>query len=172
MKYGLKKLLHLLPLMVMWAMLCAMFWGWIFTYLTDTDPQHKLTLYVHAQVTDGTTLAAALEEAVTEESIRMAQVRPFTYAMMSSEGLRGADLYLVPEEDTEEFGEWFLTEALALTGGENPYLGLEEGKTYRLYYGKASLHAPGAENALDTAAEQAVLALPGLLGLSPAGSGE
>ncbi len=171
MKYRMKRIGNLIPLMVMWLLLCAMFWGWIFNYLTDTDPAHKLTLYAHAQVTDGTGLAVALEETLAGGEIRMVHVRAFTHAMMSSQELRSADLYLVPEEDLEEYGEWFLQEALTLTGAQNPYIALEDGKTYRLYYGKASVHAPGAENAVDTAAEAAAQALPGLLGI-PKESGD
>ncbi|MBR3494500.1 MAG: hypothetical protein IKH38_03650 [Clostridia bacterium] len=94
------------PLFIAWAFISLMFWGWIFGFLTDAPAANKLTLYADAEVPGAVQLAVLLEEGAGS-GIRMAQVHPFTYAMMDSAGLRAADLYLVPEHDVETYRDWF-----------------------------------------------------------------
>lgn len=103
----LKLLWDLLPAMVLWLMLSVFLWGWIFTFLTDTKPENKLTLFADTAVTDATGLAVRLEETLKDGPIRMVKVHPFTYAMLSSEALRGADVYLVRASHVQEYREWF-----------------------------------------------------------------
>jgi len=102
-----KRLWNLIPAMILWGMLSVFLWGWIFTFLTDTQPQHKLTLFVDAAVTDGTGLAVQLEETLLDDTISMVKVHPFTYAMLDSEPLRQSDAYLVRASHVEEYREWF-----------------------------------------------------------------
>lgn len=103
----LKRLWNLIPAMILWAMFSAFFWGWIFTFLTDTKPEHKLTLFIDAAVTDGTGLAVQLEETLLDDTISMVKVHPFTYAMLDGEPLRQSDAYIVRASHVEEYREWF-----------------------------------------------------------------
>lgn len=103
----LKRLWNLLPAMILWGMLSVFLWGWIFTFLTDTQPENKLTLFIDAAVTDGTGLAVQLEETLLDDTISMVKVHPFTYAMLDSEPLRQSDAYLVRASHVEEYREWF-----------------------------------------------------------------
>lgn len=114
----LKRLWHLIPAMILWLMLSVFFWGWIFTFLTDTKPENKLTLFIDAAVTDGTGLAVQLEESLLSDKIRMVKVHPFTYAMLDSEPLRQSDAYIVRASHVEEYRDWFapLPEGLAQAG--------------------------------------------------------
>ena len=103
----LKQFWDLVPAMVLWLMLSVFLWGWIFTLLTDTKPENKLTPFADAAVTDATGLAVRLEEELKGGPIRMVKVHPFTYAMLSSEALQGSDVYLVRASHAEEYREWF-----------------------------------------------------------------
>ena len=83
-----KRLWNLIPAMILWGMLSVFLWGWIFIFLTDTQPENKLTLFVDTAVPDATGLAVRLEENALSDEIRMVKVHPFTYAMLDSEPLR------------------------------------------------------------------------------------
>ena len=102
-----KRLWNLIPAMILWGMLSVFLWGWIFTFLTDTQPENKLTLFIDAAVTDGTGLAVQLEETLLDDTISMVKVHPFTYAMLDSEPLRQSDVYIVRVSHAEEYREWF-----------------------------------------------------------------
>ena len=104
---GRKRLWNLIPAMLLWAMLSIFFWGWIFTLITDTEPENKLTVFADAAIPDATALAVRLEQEVLGGQIRMVKAHPFTYAMLSSEGLRRSDVYIVRESHLEEYREWF-----------------------------------------------------------------
>lgn len=103
----LKRFWNLVPALILWLMLSIFLWGWIFTFLTDTAPENKLTLFVDAAVPEATGLAVKLEEIALDDTIRMVKVRPFSYAMLDGEPLRRADLYIVREGNLEEYGDWF-----------------------------------------------------------------
>lgn len=113
----LKRLWNLLPAMILWGMLSVFLWGWIFTFLTDTKPENKLTLFIDAAVTDGTGLAVQLEETLLDDAISMVKVHPFTYAMLDGEPLRQSDAYIVRASHVEEYRDWFapLPEGLTAT---------------------------------------------------------
>ena len=114
----LKRFWNLVPALILWAMLSVFLWGWIFTFLTDTAPENKLTLFVDTAVSDATGLAVRLEENALSDEIRMVKVHPFSYAMLDGEPLRRADLYIVREGNLGEYADWFapLPEGFAAVG--------------------------------------------------------
>ena len=127
----------LLPLLGIWALAAFFFSSFVFYQITDTDPVHKLTLYVDGEVRNEAQLAARLEKGLGEP-IRM----------VGSEALKTADLYIVPDSDREQYADWFAP------GGEGlPVYDPEAGvsvagtwilyapeETYRLYIGAGSPH--------------------------------
>lgn len=119
-----KRLLHLIPALILWLMLSVFFWGWIFTFLTDAKPENKLTLFVDAAVTDGTGLAVKLEESLLSDTIRMVKVHPFTYAMLDGEQLRQSDAYIVRASHVEEYREWFAPLSIGFSAKEEQSDGL------------------------------------------------
>ncbi|MBE5793535.1 MAG: hypothetical protein E7323_02505 [Clostridiales bacterium] len=119
-----KRLWNLIPAMILWAMVSVFLWGWIFTFLTDTKPENKLTLFIDAAVTDGTGLAVQLEEPLLDDTISMVKVHPFTYAMLDSEPLRQSDAYIVRASHVEEYRDWFAPLPESLTTG-SPEASLE-----------------------------------------------
>lgn len=112
-----RKALGLLPAAFIYLMFCVIFWGFVFTRITDTDAAHKLTLYADAQVTDGVGLAVKIEE-TAGEGIRLAQARAFDYAMFDGDQLRNADLFIIRADHLSDYRDWVapLPEALRSRG--------------------------------------------------------
>ena len=103
----LRRILRQLPLYLAWIVLSAIFWSWIFTLVTDTRPENKVTLLVSAPALEDRPLAAALEEE-KPEGIRMIKVHPFSYAVFDEGSFLNADLYVVPESKAAEFLDAFV----------------------------------------------------------------
>ena len=175
-----KKVLGLIPMLIVWAMACVIGWSWVFLFLTDTDAAHKVTLFVDAEVPGETELAAALEKNLPE-GIRMVKVHPFSYALMDDSELRAADLYIIREAEFETYRDWlrplpenmpyqetamrrdgvawglpaFLTggSCVAVAGSSILYQNaLKKEEPFYLFFGKHSLHLEGNEGAVDDAA--------------------
>lgn len=180
-----KRFFDLVPAMLLWAMLSIFLWSFVFNFLTDADPAEKLVVFIDAPLTEETRLALALEEAAGD-AISMVQVRSFAYAMMGSEEIERADVYIVGESAADDYRDWFapLPEALqtgtlleldgvpcgvkvydAATGeGLAPEIigYTAPGKVHEdhyLFIGKNSLHASGHENAVDNEAVSCALTL-------------
>ena len=100
-----KKVMNLVPLMLLWLMMTAFVWGWIFTFLTDAPREEKMVLFIECDV-PGDTFIASKMEAHPSSVIRLAQVKPFSYSMMSSSDIRNADLYILSESGMREYFEW------------------------------------------------------------------
>ena len=142
-----KKIGQLIPLLGVWLLVAVIFGSFVFYQITDTDPAHKLTLYVDGEVRNEAQLAALLEKELPEP-IRMVQVHPFSYAMFGSDALRAADLYIVPDSDLEQFADWFAPGEESVTV-HDPETGVSVAgtwllytpeETYRLYLGANSAH--------------------------------
>lgn len=146
-----KRVMNLIPLMLLWLVLSVIIWGWVFGLLTDTDRAHKLTLYVDGEVKDGVGLAVALERELKGE-VRMVQVRPFTYAMMNEGDIRAADLYILPDADLPSYGEWLRQPGEPLAGSGAPWLALDKAGNWRLYIGASTLHGAETDGLAETAA--------------------
>ena len=162
-----RKIMHLVPIMLFWLMMTVFFWSWIFTFLTDAPREEKIVLFVECDVPDATYIAAKLEE-VPSEVIRLAQVRPFSYSMMSSEDIRSSDLYIVSESGFQEYSEWFMPlpenalnlgesflfenkpygvkvyDAQTKSGILTDFIGYED-ENYYLAFGNQSLHIENGE---------------------------
>ena len=101
-----KRIFRLTPMLITWAMLGVLFWGFVFTRITDTDRAHKIVLCVDAQVPG----AAELETRMTglaRGPIRLVRVLPFSYAMMDASTLTDADLLIVRDTNLERYADWF-----------------------------------------------------------------
>ena len=99
----------LFPGAVIWTLVAVVVTGFVFTRITDTDPAHKITIFVDGEVTGEAELAARLERGLGEP-IRMVQIHPFRYAMFGSETLKTADLYIVPDSESAQYTDWFAPE--------------------------------------------------------------
>ena len=71
---------------VFWALLSTILWAWIFTLITDTVPEKKVTLYVQTENCRSMELTLKLEEE-KPEGIKMVKVHPFSYAVFGDQEL-------------------------------------------------------------------------------------
>ena len=170
-----KRVFSLVPLLLLWLMLCVLVWGFVFTRITDTAPENKIVLWVNAPVPRATEMAVQLEEKLAGR-IKMVQVRPFGYALMGADSIKSADLYIVRAADVDTYRDWFAPLPAALQeectlSREGVPLGItvfsaadsfgvaeeyieyetpqENAQNYYLLVGASSLHNPEAENAVD-----------------------
>lgn len=181
-----KRFLSQVPLLILWLMFSVLLWGFVFSRITETSPEKKITLYVDAPTPRAVDLAVALEER-RDENVRMVKVHPFTYAMLDSDALISADLYIIKESDMETYLDWFCPVPLAFSEDTSRWekdgvlygiriydadtkLGIadsyidyapqeEPSENYYLAFGGKSLHLIGNENALDDSAAHLAAAL-------------
>ena len=91
-----------LPLYLLWAVFAALLTMGLFQAVTDTDRAHKLTVMINAPEVRDVPLMRKLAEDLPD-GIRMIRVRPFSYAMVSENSLKEADIWLIRASDFETF---------------------------------------------------------------------
>ena len=160
-----KKLFAHLHTFVLWALASILFWSWIFTFVTDTVPEKKVTVYCLAPGVRDTYLAAALEETMPE-GLRMIRVHPFDYVMFGVDAFYQGDLFLLPASEIGNYEELLVPletgqdtkiyDAAGGTGAAMAYIsyGAED---YYLFLGAGSRHL---EDGRALAVARALLELP------------
>lgn len=142
-----RKAARLFSLLGVWIIAAVIFSSFVFYQITDTDAAHKITIYIDGEIRDEARLAARLEKELPDQ-IRMVQIHPFRYAMFGSAALQGADLFIVPDSDKNQFADWFASESESFPVYD-PETGISvagtwilysPGDTYRLYLGAESPH--------------------------------
>ena len=109
----LKNIFSHLHIFLLWAVLSAMLWAWIFTFVTDTSPDKKVTVYCHVPEVKSTELAVALEKNMPE-GLKMIKVHSFDYVMFDTESIGRGDIFIIPASEIEPFFE-----DIAPVGDEN-----------------------------------------------------
>ena len=102
----LKFLFSKLHIFVLWLLFSAFFWAWIFTFLTDTAPEKKVTVFISAYGLRDTELAVELEKDMPE-GLKMVKVHPFSYAMFEEQSILGADIFIVKDSEAEGYMDSF-----------------------------------------------------------------
>lgn len=144
----LRNILSQLHSFVLWLLASVMFWGWIFTLVTDTVPEKKVTVYCHVPAVEDTVLAAELEKSMPE-GLRMIQVHTFDYVMLDTASFDRGDIFIVPASEDPEFvkdlvplegGEGTkVYDAAAGEGAATAYIQYED-EDYYMYLGAGSAH--------------------------------
>ena len=163
---------------ILWALLSAVFWSWIFGLVTNTDPTHKVVLYANVDEMQDKALALRLEEEKPEE-IKMIKVHPFSYALFDTQEALNADLYVIPASQAEGFLDSFapidgeeldrgdrelftrdgksygikLHDAATGESTAGDYLVYAPGEDYYLFFNVNSLHLSGGDGAALRVAE-------------------
>lgn len=109
----LKNIVSHLYIFLLWAVMSTILWSWIFTLVTDTSPDKKVTVYCHVPEVQSARLAAVLEENMPE-GLKMIKVHPFSYVMFDTESIVKGDIFIIPASEVEQFAE-----DLAPVGEEN-----------------------------------------------------
>ena len=97
-----KNILSKFYLYILWAMLALMFVGWIFTFITDTVPKYKVTVYADVAQVDEIELRVELEKN-KPDNIRMVKVHTFSYVAFSSTAIADGDIYLIKQSDIDDY---------------------------------------------------------------------
>ncbi|MCH5339732.1 MAG: hypothetical protein J1E03_13190 [Acetatifactor sp.] len=101
----LKNITSQLHTFVLWLLISAFFWGWIFTFVTDTSHERKVTVYCHVPEVQDVTLAVELERQMPE-GLRMIKVHSFDYVMFDMESMELGDIFIIPASEIETYAEW------------------------------------------------------------------
>ena len=140
-----RKLLRQFPAMLLWLVISVVFWCWVFTFLTDTAPKNKIALFIDAPSCRDTELALEMEKSMPD-GIRMVKVHPFSYAMLDSEQITGADLYILRRSEIEQYGDWFAEDGMCIRKAGQPnmldaYIDFDlPDEDWYLFIGKNSVH--------------------------------
>lgn len=112
-----------------WLLISVIFWGWIFTLLTDTSAGRKLVLCADLPELRERELSDALEQDLPE-SIRMVAAHSFGYYIFDTEELRTADVFIVGEKRAAEYIESFRPlDETGFSAGDRP-LWTADGRAY------------------------------------------
>ena len=103
----LKNILSQVHIYLIWLILGAVLWGWIFSLITDAPAAKKVTVFIDAADCRTAELEQELERDLPA-GIRMVKVHLFSYAMFDENGLLGADIYIVPVSRAEGYRDSFL----------------------------------------------------------------
>ena len=140
----LKNIFSHLHIFLLWAILSAMLWAWIFTFVTDTTPDKKITVYCHVPEIKGTQLAIRLEENMPE-GLKMIKVHSFDYVMFDTSAITQGDIYIIPESEIEPFADDLTGDGIKVyeretkTGAASQYITYGE-EDYYLFFGADSVH--------------------------------
>ncbi len=144
----LKNILRQLHTFVLWALASALLWSWIFTFVTDTSPDRKVTVYCYVDEIRDTELACALERTMPE-GLKMIKVHSFRYVMFNIDSIENGDIFVVPASVIGEYDELFtdvngqygvkIYDAASHTGAAAEYLGYGD-EDYYLFLGANSPH--------------------------------
>lgn len=124
-------------LYLLWLIVSIMLWGQVYSVITDTTPDKKISVYIESPSVMSTEMSAELEKNLPE-GMKFVKVRPFTYAMFYDETLFNADIYIVPDSEADELSDSFISDGEIVTGAARYFE--TNGETYRLYYGINSPH--------------------------------
>ena len=146
-----------------WAIVAAIFTGWIFTNVTDTRAEKKVEIFVNAYEMENMALRLELEEELPE-GIRMVKVHKFTEALFGDRTFLNADIYIVRASDVEELRDAFSGEGIKVydaatgKGAADGYISYwvpgAESEDYYLFYGVNSVHTGKQDTAAYQVAER------------------
>ena len=95
----LKNILSQLHTFILWAMLCALLWSWIYTFVGDTSRNKKVVIFIDAPAIETQKLDLRLEEHLPD-GIKMIRVHDFSYDMFGT--ATPGDIYIVRESQLSQ----------------------------------------------------------------------
>lgn len=146
-----------LHIYVLWLLLSAIFWGWIFTLITDVPAEKRVTVYILAPACRETELDVELEKTMPE-GLRQVRAHLFSYVIFQEDELLNADLYVIPASQAVQMpgsfrplpadlaqGEGLLTVdglvcGVPVEGAASHWVDYPPGETCYLFFGVNSVH--------------------------------
>ena len=167
----LKNIFSQLHTFLLWAILCVLLWGWIYTFVGDTSRDKKVTVFINAVAIEDQKLALRLEER-KPDGIKMIKVHDFGYDMFGT--ATPGDIFMQSFEAPEGI-ETFVRGGKCLgmkiydakTGkgaGAGVYIRYAPfdgtpAEDYYLCFGSETWHLDGAKEAKDNAAWEVAMEL-------------
>lgn len=105
---------------VLWALLSAVFWAWIFVLLFSARPAKKVVLYADLPELDRNALSIELERE-KPEGIKIVDTAVFDDMMFNQTEVLSGDLFLIPDSKVEEYLASFTPIDRTLFPGETFY---------------------------------------------------
>ena len=143
-----KNIFKQLHTFVLWGLASALLWAWIFTFVTDTSPDKKVTVYCLVDVIRDTDLAVELERTMPE-GLKMIKVHSFEYVMFNVDYIENGDIFIIPESKIAEYDEILTAvdgeygvkvyDAAVGTGAAAEYMSYSQ-EDYYLFLGANSPH--------------------------------
>jgi hypothetical protein len=87
---------------ILWALLSAVLWAWIFTLLFSAPAGKKVVIYADLPKLDHNALSIVLEEDLPEGILRV-DAQTFDGMLFDMSSVLKGDLYLIPESKAEEY---------------------------------------------------------------------
>lgn len=100
----LKNVFSRLHTFVLWLLFSAIFWGWIFTVVTNAPVEKKITVYCQVPTLEDKAMAVELEKNMPE-GLRMIEVHTFTYVKFDTRAIALGDIFIVPASQVQQFSE-------------------------------------------------------------------
>ncbi len=98
----LKNVFSQLHTFILIALLSTVFWAWIFTFVTDTSPEKKITVYFDVPAVRTTELSVELEKDMPD-GIKMIRARTFDYAIIDDSTLQQGDIFVIRRSNMEKY---------------------------------------------------------------------
>ena len=98
----LKNIVSQLHVYIVWLILSAVLWGFVFNIVTDAPAEKKIVLFADVETCSDQAMSAALE-AERPAGIKLVQVHSFGYSLFDEATLLNADLYIVRAQDAENY---------------------------------------------------------------------
>ncbi len=86
----------------LWMLMSFLIWGWIFTLVTDTSAEKKVTVYCNVPLIEDKAMALKLEENMPD-GLKMVKVHSFRYVMFDMENMELGDIFILPESEIDTF---------------------------------------------------------------------
>ena len=125
----LKNILSQLHTYVLFALLAAVFWSFIFGIITDAPVENKIVIFADAYSCEGKALDIELEKN-RPDGIRIIRAHTFDYVMFDEVSLLNADIYLVPEENAADYLDSFSSFDPSVLPWDDPQIWSWEGADY------------------------------------------
>lgn len=101
-----KKIFSNIHRYILWALLSALIWAFVFSIITDADRKKKVTVFFNTPSVEEYRFEEALDEDLPE-GIRMVKVHGHEYTAFDSSVLNEIDIFILAEKDITENLERF-----------------------------------------------------------------
>ncbi len=120
-----KHLASHLHVYVLWSILSAFLWMWIFGFVTDTTTFHKVSVYIDCHTCEELDLTLELEKDLPD-GIKMVKVHPLQYVVFDEPTMLMGDIMILRACDLENYRDFLCPITLAAHRFDRPTYKIED----------------------------------------------